>query len=138
MVAKTTFDEFARFYMDAEEWPGDGSVFHDEAAVEVDGVLYDDDIVNNGSRDFDEVVLAVEAYPEEHRFDSGATVRIIAGSVFHGENDDDPVSLEQKFNRWRRRQTETTLAVSVDRERADEAKDLIRDALKQAGIKTRF
>ncbi|MGV2866392.1 hypothetical protein [Achromobacter sp. AGC39] len=104
MARKITGAEFKRFYAseDPKFWPHDAYV--EGMAIEIDGVECDD--------------------VDPEKLDDAATVKIVAGTVML--SDDREISLLGNFNKWRRSQGVTVVAVEVPTERLEELRACVR------------
>lgn len=106
MAVKTTGAEFKRFYNDPAFWP-DGA-WHEDEEIEVDGSPISED-------------LAIEEVPDN------AILKLTGGVVLGLPNDDDDgVSLETHFKRWRKEQNTVSFVVECDKKDADVLKTTIR------------
>lgn len=109
MAAKTTGAEFKRFYDDPNIWPENGTIWHEEEVVTVNGADSDSDC------DFATI-------PDD------ASVVIEGGVVFGPEWDENNPTFEQYFKRWRKKQTTASLLVECDISKVDAVKAAIKAA----------
>lgn len=109
MSAKTTGAQFKRFYDDPNWWAADGSVWHEDADILVDGT-------------------AVGADFDPSQVPDSAVISISGGAVFGVEGEP---SLEAFFKRWLRKQETVVLVVEVTTSTAD----AVRAAIQAAGGK---
>lgn len=111
-MIKTNGAEFKRFYTDDAFWPdSDGSTWHEDELVTVDGKCYEQDYSN---------------VPDS------AVVTIADGIVFsHKWDSESAPSFETYFKRWRKLQTTETFTVEAPKDKLD----AIKAAIKAAGGK---
>ena len=110
MAVKTTGAEFNRFYNDHEFGPEDGSIWHEEEIVTINGQEKD----ANGD---------LTNIPDD------AEVRIEGGAVFGPQWNEDEPSFEAYFKRWRKKQTTASFLVTCDVSKLE----AVKQALKAAG-----
>lgn len=109
MSVKVTGAEFKRFYADPAWWSEDGSVYHDDATM----------LVNGAETDFDFDPATVS---------DDSTITVSGGVVFGVKGEP---SLETYFKRWQRQQNTVVLVIEASRATAD----AIKEAVKAAGGK---
>ncbi|HGK7311135.1 hypothetical protein [Aeromonas caviae] len=107
MTTKTTGLEFKRFMADKVLWPGD--IWHEDAAISVDGVHMPDGV-------------------DVENLSDSAVVRIDGGAVFGPQWDENEPSLETYFKRWRKQQTTTVFVVECDSSKLEDVKAAIKAA----------
>lgn len=110
---KLTGADWKAFYGDPDYWPEDGSRYHDDVLVLVNGEVNEDALrapENIGGTDI---------------------VSIQSGDVFNTDTGQRICSLESHFKRWKRAQSNVALLVHCDPENAE----AIMAAVKAAGGK---
>lgn len=109
MPTKTTGAELKRFHDDDEFW-GEGTNWHEDLTLKVNGVEKDEDFNIADLQDSDQVT-------------------ILSGWI-HSEKDDGPdCSFETFFKRWRKNQNTAYLGVSFPKDKLE----AIKAAIKAAG-----
>lgn len=107
MPVNTTGAELKAFYEDDSIWPE--GAYHDEVMVSLDGVEMSD---------FD-----IELIPSDSK------VKILYGYIHSNNLDEESVSFESHFKKWRKNQKTSFLMVKVD----NAIKDKVASAIKAAG-----
>ena len=106
-MIKTTGAEFKAFYADKTAWPEDA--WHEGETITVDGAVDDD-------YDFDIEQIA-----------DAAKVTLEGGIVFKDDQATDGPSFESHFRAWRKRQNTVTLAVTVDKAKESQLRELLKE-----------
>lgn len=103
MGVKTNGAEYKAYIADTDPkfWP--------------DGSFIDDDvlIVNGTTHGSDDLTLDTSAFKDEDE------VIIHCGSFYQSAREDDPISLETHFKRWRKAQSTVRIAVEVHKDKLD-------------------
>lgn len=105
-MVKTTGAEFWKFYEDEEFWPN--GAWHDDTLLMVDGEEVTD-------------------YDKEN-IPMNSKVTLDGGIVFLGDSDDEGLSFESHFRKWKKTQTHVFLSVECHRDDLEKVKAAVKEA----------